>query len=193
MASVRHLLHRLGVSPGPRRVDWLRSLMHGGWFAEEISDDRRAYLHAPCDQPRGRPDDRRAYLHAPLRATKRASRDPLAAARRPVAASCGPRSSEGQPVGWCRRRDRRGRSLEAERQILRPHEASANSVVSSGFVPGIERTMGMSRSRTRRETRVRVGGCCLPIPLGLLAAVGAAALAGRRAQRREAARRPHIA
>jgi hypothetical protein len=43
--------------------------------------------------------------------------------------------------------------------------------------------------RTRRGTRVRVGGCCLPIPLALGAALGAAGLATGRVVRRGARRR----
>ena len=35
-------------------------------------------------------------------------------------------------------------------------------------------------TRTRRGTRVSVGGCCLPIPLGLLAAMGPGAELRRR-------------
>jgi len=38
--------------------------------------------------------------------------------------------------------------------------------------------------RTRRGTRVRVGGCCLPILIGLLAALGGVGLAAGRVVRR---------
>lgn len=35
-------------------------------------------------------------------------------------------------------------------------------------------------TRTRRGTRVSVGGCCLPVPLGMLSALGAAYAGWRR-------------
>ncbi|HEV2070867.1 MAG TPA: hypothetical protein VGR26_13835, partial [Acidimicrobiales bacterium] len=38
-------------------------------------------------------------------------------------------------------------------------------------------------TRTRRGTRVSVGGCCLPIPIGFLAAVGIGGMVARRAVR----------
>ena len=38
-------------------------------------------------------------------------------------------------------------------------------------------------TRPRARTNVRVGGCCLPIPLGLLAALAAGGHAARRGRR----------
>jgi hypothetical protein len=85
--------------------------------------------------------------------------------------------------------DRLLRALTGPRGGGYPRQRAGGLPVRSGYPPQRRMTPGSRRGRfggpiphysstTRGGTRVTVGGCCLPIPLGLLAA-GSALLARR--------------